>query len=377
MKYHKYIRFILWTSVLLFVILLIPDHASGDVKPITEAQEKLSGISEEEQETLQALFTLTQEIEETEREEDRLTGEIETLQDEIAQLDESIKGQQEEYDIRLDLLEQVLVSYQKGGPASYLEILLKAEDLGTFLRSINLIRDISRNVGELLDTIDESGKKLSEQKNKLAENMTLFVAKKEELKVPMENMQRLKQEKEEYLTALAEEKVRYEEHLSNLELMWADLKSMFSGMVEEYTEVIKAGYFAMEDLNISIGFLSVKGSIQDETFNRILKEHSDLPEIVFHFHEDNVVIEVPEKNLVLEGQFILSGNSSILFVVESGSFYQMPLETDSIEELFKEGPLAIDFAAVAGDLVTIEINLGSIETREGYLDFTVKTGFPF
>ena len=133
----------------------------------------------------------------------------------------------------------------------------------------------------------------------------------------------------------------------------------------------------MEDLNLSFSLFSIKGSVSDETFNNILKEHSTLPEIVFQFQQDKIILEIPDKSLVLNGHFEISGSSALLYVVESGSFYGLPLEQASIDELFKEGPLLIDFEAVAGELVAINIILDAVEAKDGYLEFRIKAGFSF
>ena len=149
-----------WKYSLIFVLVLSvsflvkPYKVTGEVKNIEEADEQLQGISIEEQQTLERLFILTQEIEQMEREEDRITEEINELIIEIDQIDRSIIKEQENYDMHLIIMEQVLISYQRNGPASYLDILLKAENLTSFIKSLNLIKDISKNTGELLASIE-------------------------------------------------------------------------------------------------------------------------------------------------------------------------------------------------------------------------------
>jgi peptidoglycan hydrolase CwlO-like protein len=378
MEIRKKIKiFYLWTAVLLSLVMVVPGRVTGEVKPITEAEEKLEGITEEEQKTLEKLFTLTQELEELEREEARLTEEIDELKSRIAELDKSIDKEQKSYDNNLYIMKQVLLSYQRGGPASYLEILLQSESLTSFLKNMNLIKDISRNTAGLLDTIEAGKEKLKTERESLAADNELLLEKQEELEAQLEEKLSLKKEQEVYLKELKDEKAKYEEHLNNLRIMWEDLKGIFSSIVGEFSRIIGEGYFTIEDLNLSFNLFSIKGSVSEDTFNTVLKEHSNLPEIVFHFDEDNVTIEVPDKKLALYGRFTISGNSALLFEPESGTFYGMPLETESINELFKEGPFLIDFEAVAGDLVLIDINLDSIETKDGYLIFTIKTGLPF
>ncbi|TAH74867.1 MAG: hypothetical protein EWM47_01400 [Anaerolineaceae bacterium] len=358
-------------------ILAKPYKVSGELKPIEEANEQLQGISEEEQQTLELLFILTQEIEEMEREEARITDEINELIIEIDQLDKSISEEQKNYDMYLKIMEQVLISYQRGGPASYLDILLKAENLTSFIKSLNLIKDISRNTGELLASIEDSKQILEEKKQSMADSIALLEVKKEELQEPIATKKRLVKEQEDYLESLAEEKELYQQHLDNLTLMWNNLKEFFSDIVDEFARIINEGHFTMEDLNLQFSFFSLKGSIHEDTFNRIMNDNSTLSKIVFSFRQDAVRIEVPDNNLVLEGYFELEGASALLFVPEEGTFYGMTLEKESIEELFRDGSLLIDFEQVAGDMVSIDIKLKDIETRDGSIHFTIDIGSLF
>jgi|BioPla2DNA2_1021312.scaffolds.fasta_scaffold00903_25 peptidoglycan hydrolase CwlO-like protein len=358
-------------------LLASPNKAIGEVTPIEEAAEQLEGINEQEKQTLEKLFILTQEIEEMEREEERITKEINDLTIKINELDKSIIEEEENYNIHLSILEQVLISYQRGGPASYLDILLKADNLTSFIKSLNLIKDLSRNTGELLDSIEESKRFLEENRQNLSENAALLEIKREELKEPIAERKRLLKEQEDYLDSLAEERDKYQQHLDNLTLMWNNLKLLFSEVVDEFSRIIGEGHFTMEDLNLKFSFFSLKGAIHEDTFNKIMNENSTLSKIVFSFGQEKVRIEVPENHLVLDGYFTLEGGASLLFVPQSGTFYNMTLETESIDELFRNNPLVIDFEQVAGDMVTIDIKLKDIETKDGYIHFTIDTGSLF
>lgn len=366
--------------LVLFISLSIcikPHNVAGEVKPIEEANEQLHGISVEEQRTLERLFILTQEIEEMEREEARITEEINELMIEIDSLDKTIIKEEEKYDTNLKLMEQVLISYQRGGPVSYLDILFKANNLTSFIKSLNLIKDISRNTGELLASIEESRLLLEERKQSLGDSMAMLELKVEELQEPIAERKRLVQEQEDYLDSLSEEKELYQQHLDNVKLMWDNLKDLFSGIVDEFARIIHEGHFTMEDLDLQFGFFTLKGAIHEDTFNRIMNDNSTLTRIVFSFGQNSVRIEVPDNNLVLDGHFELSGASSLSFVPEKGTFYGMSLEKESINELFRNGPLLIDFEQVAGDMVSIDIELKDIETRDGFIIFRIDIGSLF
>lgn len=360
--------------VFAFALIALPNGVSADVKPIAEVQDKLKGISEEERTILGNLFMLTQEIEGTEREEAKVTKDIEGLKVEIGTLENRIKNQQQDYDDKLEILELTLVSYQKSGPASYIETLLNAENLTSFLRSINIIRDFSRNVGELLDSVEKDKKKLSEEKDKLSKSVALQEEKKKSLQESLAKKQKLKKDQEAYLDSFKEKRGHYETQLNNLEQMWDEIKIVFSDIVGDFGKIVKGGSFPQKALNLKFNLPVVKGTIHEETFNDIFKKNSNLPEMIFHFYEDKIKIEVPEKHLVLDGTFIIQGKSVLKLKVKEGSFYGMPLESASIEELFRNGDLIIDIKDLAGDKLIFDISLKSIKIMDGYLDFEVRAG---
>jgi len=117
--------------------------------------------------------------------------------------------------------------------------------------------------------------------------------------------------------------------------------------------------------------------VHEDTFNRVINENSNLADMKFSFEKDLVRIEIPDNNLVLEGTFVIREKTALEFVPESGTFYNMALEPESIEELFRNGPMIIDFEKVAQDTITVNFELKEVVTGDGYLYFTIDTGFLF
>lgn len=358
--------------IFVFIISMIPIRVSGDVQPIEEMEEKLEGISEEEKSILQDLFMITQEIEKMEREEEEIMKGIASLQVEITEMEQEIDDKKKDYDTQLDILKQVLVQYQRGGPATYLEILLHADNLTMFLKSINMIKDISRNTGELLTSLEEGKRILEAERTKLNDSLVQLEQKKAEQQEKLIQQLKLKEEQEVYLASLKEEQEHYQEQLSNLEQMWDDSKNLFAEIVNEISEIIGSGYFTAEDLNLRFTFTQVQGSIDEEVFNKKLKEHSSLPEVIFHFGEEQVKIEVPEKHLTLQGKFVIESDTAIRFEAMEGSFYEMPLESSALEELFINGPLIIDFKMITGDAFIFNFILDQMKCQDGSITFLIK-----
>lgn len=362
------IIFALITAVMLSVYPA--GRISGKAQPAAEIQRKLEGISENEKIILEELFILSQDIEEMDREQAELKDEIRSLETETEDVSNRIYDQQKDYNSKLDVLKQVLVSYQRRGPASYLNIILNARDLSSFLRSVNVIKDLTRNTGELLDSLELTKRELLEQREGLAENIDMLEIQKKRLEEAMEKKMQLRQEQEEYLNSLREEEIYYSELLDSLQGMWDQIKVLFSGIVEEFSEIIGQGKFSMDDLDLRYGLLNVRGTIRQEMLNDILKQHLNLTEIVFHFSPDKVEIEIPENHLVLVGTFVIEDGSVLKFAAEEGSFYEMALEEASIDELFRDGHLSIDFSQFMDN-----ITLQSVKVCDGCLEFNVRPDF--
>ncbi len=352
-------------------LLLTPVKVSGDVKPIEDTKGKLDEISEEEKGVLNDLFAVTQKIEALEKEELSLNQNIEELQEQIENLKHEMEEKQLTYDEKLAVLEQVLAIYQRGGPASYLEILLSADSLSTFLKSINAIKDISHNVGGLLDTIKKEKKVLNQEKDKLEANEKQLKDTKNALVKNLEDSRQLKKQREEYLISLQEQRVHYEEYLSVLKSMWGDATELFSQIVSEISRVVAEGYLTYEDLNMKAGLITMQGTIIQKDFNRILEENSELPEDIFQFEDGEVTLEVPDMQLVLHGSFVVDGKTAIRYEVTSGTFYGMPLDEISKKELFEKGSLLLDFDEIAGDMITMDYTIRRVESTKEHLNFEI------
>ena len=368
--YKVYILLLCLVSMLLFT-----SHAAGEVLPITELRTRLENISEEEKKVLSELFTIEQEITALKNDELKLSGEIEQLQKSIKQLENSIEEKQAAYDMQCEILKQVLVSHQRRGPASYLEILLKAQDLSSFIKSLNIIKDISLNTNELLNDLKEGQRELSEKKFSLEQENVLLEQKRDELASDIDKRLKLQQEKEDYLASLKQDGEYYSKQLELVAGMWDRCTRLMPELSKEITDIISGGYFTLDDLNISFGFFNISGYITEDSFNDVLAEHSRLSSVNFKFEEGRVLIEVPEERLLLVGNFEITGKSEISFVAEEGYFYELPLEKSSIDEIFRNGSLIIDFDQIAEDVIVIDFSIRDVSSQEGSLNFVIVPQF--
>jgi peptidoglycan hydrolase CwlO-like protein len=339
----------------------------GQAEPPSGIKDKLNSVSEKEKKTLQSLFTLSQEITVMDQEEQRLKEEIKSTNNEIKALETSIAEEEASYALRQEGLKQVLRSYQRMGPGSYLEIILNSDSLTTFLRRVNTLRDITRNTGVLLDKLQQSKDKLTAEKSKLSKQLALVEERERQSKEELDNKLKLKGELEGLLASLKGEKQYYQEQLMNLEKTLEELKPVLSDAVKEFYNIVQTGNAPKDAFKISFSLFSIKGTIDDKAFNEIISTQPNLSQMKFAFHQDRVDISMPDRNLIITGNFVIADNNVLRFQAEGGSFYGMPLEKEFIVGLFNGNEMALDLKPLLG-----KNTLQSITNHEGYLELSVK-----
>ena len=368
-------RFISIVMVLLLLTGLLPLKAIAEVQQIQELEEKLEGISEEEKTVLEKLFSIKQEIDGLRIEEEVLQADITTLNEDMRDLEDQITGQKEEYDLQLLVLKKVLVNYQRGGATSYLEILLMANNLSDFLKSLNIMKDISHNVNDLLTLLKDNKLKLEQKQKLLVKKSSELKEKQEALLSTIESKQALQEEQEDYLATLLNERDYYQEQLAQVVLLWTDNQTLFANLMKDLNDIIAAGYFTEEDLNLNIGFFNISGYLEEETFNQIILDNSTLAPVKFLFEEEQVVIEVVDKHLVLKGHFIVDGEKAIEYQVDEARFFDLPLEPETLKELFQNGPIIFDFEGIAKDMIQMDFRIEDVWSEEGTLNFIIYPQF--
>jgi len=364
---------LLLASILTIVIaftIFTSSISFGEEDSFTKTKEKLAGISEDERGVLHNLFLLVQDIEEMEREENKISKEIYLVKEEIKIMEVMIVGEETAYEKKRDVLKQVLNSYQRKGAGSFLEIILDSNNLTDFLRRVNTLRDLTGDTGELLEQLKESKEKLSIEKGKLAEKLTMIEDKQKQLRIALDSKLQLRDDIEKYLSSLDEQRGYYEEHLANIQKLWGELKPLIAEITKGFFNVIENENLPPNAIKTTFSILGVKGVIDEKTFNDIVAEDSLLSQIEFSFEPNNMTMNMANQNLILSGNFTVLEGIILKFQVEKGSFYSIPLELASIEELFQEGYLILNLKPYLG-----KSTLKSVKIEEGFMELTIIPSF--
>lgn len=331
-------------SYILFILILLPlffsGPALGQQKVPGDVEEKLGRLTAEEKRVLEELFALAQSAAEMEKEETGLRIGIETLKQDIAGVQKAIAAEEKKYEQNQKALQHVLKSYQRMGPSSFLESLLGSGSLGEFLRKLTTLRDLARNTGDLLDSLQESKDLLAAQKAELEVKLASLQESRESLAESIRKTAAAKEELEEYLASLSDEREFYEGRLASMQQAWSELTQFFPEVSRKFSQIIKEAELPADALEIKLTSSGIKAAISAETINKIIADHG-LDEMVCKFYPERVDIIAAQKELILKGTFVLE-NKVLKFAAEEGTFYGMALTPGNLEELFAQEELALD-----------------------------------
>lgn len=350
----KFYRKCFLSSSLAFIILVMFSFPSiGAVNFKT--------LDEEEQGILEKMFTLMQEIEEADRLKSELTTDIEKLNQEVENLEMLIGIETLTYEKDRNRMEAVLKTYQRSGPGSYLELILSSDNLTTLLRRFNILRDITSKTDELLASLQESKTKLDSDKRKVSNHLALIQDKQKKLKETLEKGTKLNKD----LVSLEQEQIEYQEYLSNINQIWLELKPLFSEIVTVFAHTMEEGNLPQDAIKIDYSFLSIKSVIDEQTFNDIISKQAFPTKLEFIFSQDKLEMVMPEKNICLSGTFAILEGQKLVFKVNEGRFFGMPLEKSAIEDLFSEGYLELNLEPLLGKsrLKSIDIHDDDLELQ--------------
>ncbi len=358
--------YIFLNMTLVFLILLSNIPQSTNAEEVVDFEEKLTSITEEEKTIIQDLFILLQEIEGLERDYTAISKEVEILRQETFNLESRIEVQEEKYNKNLLIMEDVLKSYQRMGPASYLEILLDSENISDFLRRINIIRDLSRNTGDLLDTIEETRDSLEKEKVSLDEKLSLIKERQRQLEDTLNQKEQVASEQEAYLRSLEADREYFEMYLGNLSEMMLRLEDLFELLKEKLPDIIVDSNISLEELNPKLSLQGIKLTIGEDLFNEILGGDENLPYIEFEFTSKNIEMLINEYDTRLVGSFSNYQGHAIEFSIEEVKFYEFVLEEKTVKDLIGDSIL-FDFEGILDGS-----SIKNIEIFDEYMELTIS-----
>ncbi len=355
---------ILVLSILLSSTFSFSSPLELDGNSINATKDNLESLTQEEKRILEELFIILQEIKEMEEIEKATAIEIDDLKVEISNMEVLILEEENKYVENLSIMEVLLKSYQRNGANTYIELILGSDSLGTLLKRLNFMRDISRNTTELLEDLEKAKEMLLEDKESLNKTLKLVETRLEQQQLALEKKNELRGELENKLTSLHEDKERYEAYLKRLENSWAEIKPVFTETISMLVDIIQKGDLPEGTIVVTYGLSGIRGIIKEDGLGEILATHSFPTKIEILFSSDEIHLLMPDINIEMSGTLeILENKQSLRFNMNEGKYLGMKLEKSAMEELFSFGYLEFNFKSLLGKstIKSIKINEDNIQ----------------
>ena len=330
-------------------LLLLTSGFAFAVPNESEASNKMTQITKEEQTIIEALFVLSTDIENLSGELYALNNSITNVEAEMREKEKAIAMQENAYMSLKRNLGDVLKIQQRAGIASNIEIILSAKNLKDLVNRINLLRDLSKNVDRLMLETERVRLQLTSDREtleKLRKDMEIQVALLAQKVLDKNNAKR---ELENYLDSLATEKEHYQDYLDSIETLWASLKPLFAQTIQSFTEIIEKGDLPEDTVEVSLSLFNSRGIIKESRFNTILEKREDLADLTFDFKTDGVSLAFPSYEVKLDGYFELVDSQTIQYIVTGGEFYDLPMSESALNDLFRAGDFVFNLKAIMGN----------------------------
>jgi len=350
-RWNKHItRLILFGLLLLSGFLALnlaaPLFSNAVDLPQEEVRQQLEALTEEEKQVLEDLFALSQDIEDIQREQVQLEIDLAAAEERVLAVEDEIKTQEMLFENQRDVLGEVLKSYQRRGPGSTLEIILSARDFSDLIQRLNLLRELTRNTGNLMDELNVKLEQLEAERISLQLLLETVEKQRVALAQVLANNLALRNQLENRLEALEEERTQYEGQLASLNQAWRDVNRVFSQFSTEFGRLAESGGLPQNAITLSFSLTGVRGTLREEALNQAFRDAAGIEGVYLRFSPGRILIEIPDSRFELYGTFDIKEGTILQFIPEEGTFYDIQLTDASLRELFLDGVLEMNLVPV-------------------------------
>lgn len=350
--------------------ILFPAVSSAVEPQQGEVLQLLEALTKEEIQVLEELFALSQDIDDFQRQQVQLEVDLAAAEVRVLVVKEEIRTQELIFKNRRDVLGEVLKSYQRRGPGSTLEVILSARDFSDLVQRINLLRELTRNIGNLMGELNAKLEQLDVERIALQHLLDTVEAQREALvRVLAENLA-LRDQLENRLEALEEERAQYEGQLASLNQAWREVNRVFSQFATEFGRLAESGGLPQNAITLSFGLSGVRGTLREEALNQAFRDAAGIEGVQLRFRPGRILVEIPDSRFELFGTFDIKDSTILQFLPESGTFYGIQLTEASLRELFLDGVLEIDLVPVLEGY-----SLRMVRVLEGALELYTQSPF--
>ena len=182
-----------------------------------EAKEQKEEVTAQKNAVLDEISELNSQISKYESEIEELNDKIDELKESISSKEEEIKKLEEETKERQDLLVQRLVAMYEKGQTTYLDVLLSAEDMTTFISNYYRIEEIAEADQEVINSVIEKQQQTEQTKQELEKEKKELDESKQEVEEKNNSLQIAKSSKQTKVNSLSEEERKLQNTIDEFE----------------------------------------------------------------------------------------------------------------------------------------------------------------
>jgi peptidoglycan DL-endopeptidase CwlO len=193
---------------------------------LSGAQAKIESIMSEIDDMNEEIERVNEEISKKQELIDETDTKIKDTIQEIGELQQEIEELQDDIQKRQEVLEKRMSSYQKsGGAISYLDVLFGAQNFSDFISRVTMVSTISESDGKLIEQLDSDIKTVEE--------------KKQESLNKLDELNNLRADQENMLSAIQEKKLENENSKQALQNKQSDLLAFINNLKSKDSSLAK------------------------------------------------------------------------------------------------------------------------------------------
>lgn len=194
---------------------------------INAQQANVDGVKQRQRSIMSQIQSLDQSIKSVEQNINALNTDIGQLEKAIAKTRQEISQEEKELDKQVDILgERLVYVYEKGGQASYLEVLLASADIKDFLTRYDMLKYIVQGDVQMIDSINQTRRELEVKKSDLEVKQNRLVLAREGHQSNKITLASQQNDKKAVLSQVEKEKASLEQALAELEAASREVEAL-------------------------------------------------------------------------------------------------------------------------------------------------------
>lgn len=231
------------------------------------------------------------------------------------------------------------------------------------LSRLNSVRELSKGVSSLLETLEKDKKALTSKKFSREQTLISIKNTQAKLLISKKNKEIVIDKLEIRLSSLKEDRSKYENYLASIDTSWKSTKPVFTKTISSISTIVETGDLPNELVDLKYGLAGITAKIYDTDFNVALNNKTLPTRVEIEFNENNMTLNLPELNIYLSGNLELIDDTRLQFNIIEGKYLDLTLGDSSIESLFDSNYLKFDFKKilVGTSVKSLKRNDGNIE----------------